>query len=91
MLIADRDNSRLLIVSPGKQIVWRFPHPGALRAGQSFSEPDDAFFTRGFRAISTNEEFNQQIAEISLPGGQISWSYGRSGVAEYGNPATTCE
>ncbi len=33
LMIADRDNNRIIIVSPDKQIVWRFPAPGALRPG----------------------------------------------------------
>jgi hypothetical protein len=84
LLIADRNNDRLLIVSPSKRIVWRFPQPGDLRRGQSFHDPDDAFFTPGYRGISTNEEFNQQIAEISLRSRRIIWSYGRAGIAGSG-------
>lgn len=84
LLIADRNNGRILIVSPDKRIVWRFPRPGDLRAGQSFRDPDDAFFTPGYRGISTNEEFNQQIAQISLRRHRITWSYGRPGVAGSG-------
>ncbi len=81
VLIADRNNNRLLIVSPSGHIVWRFPRPGDLRAGQSFRDPDDAFFTPGYRGISTNEEFNDQLARISLRGHRIVWTYGRAGVA----------
>jgi hypothetical protein len=29
-MVADRDNNRIIIVNPDKQIVWRFPTPGAL-------------------------------------------------------------
>ena len=81
VLIADRNNDRLLIVSPDKKIVWRFPRPGDVRTGQSFRDPDDAFFARGFRGISTNEEFNDQMALISIRRHRITWSYGRAGVA----------
>ncbi len=84
LLIADRNNGRLLIVSPSKRIVWRFPRPGDLRRGQSFHDPDDAFFTPDYRGISTNEEFNQQIAVISLRSRRIIWSYGRAGTAGSG-------
>ena len=84
LLIADRNNGRILIVSPDKRIVWRFPRPGDLRPGQSFQDPDDAFFTPGYRGISTNEEFNQQIALISLRRHRITWSYGRAGLAGSG-------
>jgi hypothetical protein len=84
VLIADRNNDRLLVVSPDKRVVWRFPRPGDIRPGQSFHDPDDAFFTPGYRGISTNEEFNQQIAEISLRSRRIFWSYGQAGVAGSG-------
>src|SRR6266487_1950866 len=56
LMIADRNNNRILLVSPQKKIVWRFPGPHG--PGASFSEPDDAFFTPGYRRIITNEEFN---------------------------------
>jgi hypothetical protein len=60
--------------------VWRFPRPGDIRPGQSFHDPDDAFFTPGYRGISTNEEFNQQLAVISLRSRRIVWSYGKAGI-----------
>ena len=81
VLVADRNNDRLLILSPTKKIVWQFPRPGDIRRGQSFRDPDDAFFTPGFRRISTNEEFNDQMALISIERHRITWSYGRAGVA----------
>ena len=28
LLVADRNNNRLLIISPAKKIVWQFPRPG---------------------------------------------------------------
>ena len=84
VLIADRNNNRLLIVSPSGRIVWRFPHPGDIRGGQSFHDPDDAFFTPGYRALVTNEEFNQSIAQINLRTRRIIWSYGHAGVAGSG-------
>ncbi len=81
VLVADRNNDRLLILSPDKKIVWRFPRPGDVRSGQSFHDPDDAFFTPGYRGISTNEEFNDQMALISIRRHRITWAYGRAGVA----------
>jgi hypothetical protein len=81
VLIADRNANKLLIVSPSKRIVWQFPRAGDLRAGQSFYNPDDAFFTPGFRRIVTNEEFNDTIAQIDLRTHRVVWSYGRAGVA----------
>jgi hypothetical protein len=81
LLIADRNANKLLIVSPSKRVIWQFPRPGDLRSGQSFYNPDDAFFTPGFRNIVTNEEFNNMIAEIDVRTHRIVWSYGRAGVS----------
>ena len=81
LLIADRNANKLLIVSPSKRIVWQFPRRGDLRPGQSFYNPDDAFFTPGFRSVVTNEEFNDTIAEIDIATHRIVWNYGRAGVA----------
>jgi len=50
-MIADRNNNRIIIVSPAKKVVWEFPRPGDLRPGQSFADPDDAFFTPSYDAI----------------------------------------
>src|SRR5262245_13555617 len=81
VLIADRNANKLLIVSPSKRIVWQFPRPGDVRAGQSFFDPDDAFFAPGFRRIVTNEEFNDSVAQIDIRRHRIVWTYGRAGVA----------
>jgi len=84
VLIADRNANKLLIVSPSKRIVWQFPRPGDLRGGQSFYNPDDAFFAPGFRRIVTNEEFNDTVAQIDVRTHRLVWSYGRAGVAGSG-------
>ncbi len=81
VLIADRNNDRLLIVSPAGRVVWRFPRPGDVRAGQSFHDPDDAFFTPGYRAISINEEFNETASLVAVRAHRIVWSFGHAGVA----------
>jgi hypothetical protein len=81
LLIADRDNNRIIVVSPAKQIVWRFPAPGELRPGQTFTGPDDAFLTPDGRHIITNEEFSDTLALIRLaPRSRIAFQYGRAGV-----------
>jgi len=75
LMIADRDNNRLLIVNPAKRIVWRFPPPGG--AGQPFGGPDDAFVSADHRYISTNEELADTIVVISLAAHpRIVWRYG---------------
>jgi outer membrane protein assembly factor BamB len=71
VLIADRNNDRVLLVSPSKRIVWSYD---GLRG------PDDAFFTPGFGSIITNEEFNDTLKQIGLRSKKLVWSYGHAGV-----------
>ena len=71
MMIADRNNNRIIIVSPAKKIVWEM---------DGLHDPDDAFFTPGYRSISTNEEYNQQIGEISIKTRKFVWTFGHAGV-----------
>ena len=82
VMIADRNNNRIIIVNPRTNaVVWEFPRPGDVRPGQSFHDPDDAFFTPGYKSISTNEEYNQQIGEIDIKTHRIVWTFGHAGVA----------
>ena len=71
LMIADRNNNRVLIVSPSKRIVWS---DTALRG------PDDAFFTPGYHSIITNEEFNDTLTEVSLTTKRRIWRYGHDAV-----------
>lgn len=81
LMIADRDNNRLIIVSSAKRIVWRFPTPGALRPGHRFAGPDDAFLSADQRHIVTNEEFSDAIAVLTLARRpRIVWQYGHRDV-----------
>ena len=81
LMIADRNNNRIIILNPDtRKIVWQFPRPGDVRPGQSFHDPDDAFFTPGYKAISTNEEYNQQIGLIDIRTHRLVWTFGHAGV-----------
>ena len=81
LMIADRDNNRIIIVDPNKQIVWRFPTAGALKPGEHFAGPDDAFITADGRFITTNEEFSDTVAILSLERyPRIVWQYGHQNV-----------
>ena len=79
ILIADAGNNRLIEVTPDKRIIWEFPQPGDLAPGQSFIDPDDAFYTPGGRTIITNEEDNHTIALIDYATRKIVWEYGHPG------------
>jgi DNA-binding beta-propeller fold protein YncE len=81
VMVADRNNDRIIIVNPRtNRVVWVFPRPGDVKAGQSFHDPDDAFFTPGYKSVSTNEEYNQTIAEVDVHTHRIVWSFGHAGV-----------
>jgi len=77
LMIADRDNNRVIVLSPAKRIVWRFPAAGGAAAAGTFTQPDDAFVSADGRDISTNQEFAETIAVISLTRHpRIVWQYG---------------
>ena len=81
VMIADRNNNRIILVNPRTNtVVWEYPRPGDVRPGQSFHDPDDAFFTPGYKSISTNEEYNQQIGEIDIRTHRLDWTFGHAGV-----------
>jgi DNA-binding beta-propeller fold protein YncE len=80
VLIADRDNNRLLEVSPRGQVIWRFPAPGDLAAGQSFRVPDDAFFSPDGRRVIATQEDDDVISVIDAASSRIVYRYGHPGV-----------
>ena len=81
VLIADRNNSRLLLVDSKGRIIWQFPGPGSLTAGQTFQAPDDAFFGPHGRHIIATQESQFTISVISTRTGHPVWHYGQPGVA----------
>jgi DNA-binding beta-propeller fold protein YncE len=80
VLIADRDNNRLLEVGPNGQILWRFPEPGDLMAGQSFLLPDDAFYSPDGRQIVVTQEDDFAISIVDVAHPEIAFRYGHPGV-----------
>ena len=79
LLIADRDNNRLVIVDPQGRLVWQFPRPGDVAAGQSFRIPDDAFFTPDGKEIVATQEDDFVISVIDIASHQIVYRYGTPG------------
>lgn len=80
LLIADKGNNRLLVVSPQGQVLWQWPQPGDLAPGQTFLIPDDAFLTPdGKDAVATQED-DFVITEIDVATRKIVWRYGTPGV-----------
>ena len=79
VLIADHRNNRLLIVDPQGRIAWEFPRPGDLAPGQTFLQPDDAFFSPDGRFIIATQEDDQVISVISVATSTIVYRYGVPG------------
>lgn len=82
LLIADRGNGRLLIVSRAKKILWRFPTMGSLPAGQRFVA-DDAFLSPDGKTIVANDEAHHVIDRIDIVTRKLIWQYGH-----YGHPGS---
>jgi DNA-binding beta-propeller fold protein YncE len=80
VLIADRDNNRLLEVSPTGQVLWRFPESGDLATGQSFNLPDDAFFSPNGSEIVATQEDDFAISVVDVAHSRIVYRYGHPGV-----------
>lgn len=80
VLIADKANNRLLVVTPEGRSVWSFPSPGDLSPGQSFHVPDDAFFSYAGREIIATQEDDFVISAIDFGTGRIVYHYGHPGV-----------
>jgi DNA-binding beta-propeller fold protein YncE len=79
VLIADRDNNRLLEVSPQGQVLWRFPQPSDLSPGQTFLLPDDAFFSPSGQEIVATQEDDFAVSVINLAERRIVYRYGHPG------------
>jgi DNA-binding beta-propeller fold protein YncE len=79
VLIADHHNNRLLIVDPQGRIRWEFPRPGDLEPGQTFLQPDDAFFSPDGKSIIVTQEDDQLISVISVATSRITYRYGVPG------------
>ncbi|MGZ4133287.1 MAG: kelch repeat-containing protein [Actinomycetota bacterium] len=79
LLIADRGNNRLLVVTPKGHIVWQYPSPSLPAPPFRFYFPDDAFWVHGGHAILVNQEENDVLTEIAYPSGRTLWTYGHPG------------
>jgi hypothetical protein len=76
LLIADRGNNRLLLLTDTMHVAWKYPSAKTPRDPLQFYFPDDAFFFDHGTAIVSNQEQNDTIVEIAYPSGKIIWSYG---------------
>src|SRR5512146_2725914 len=78
LLIADRGNGRLLVVSSTGAPLWRFPTTGSLPRGQGFAA-DDAFLAPDGKTIVANDEGHHVIDRIDIATRKIVWQYGHYG------------
>jgi outer membrane protein assembly factor BamB len=79
LLIADRGNDRLLIVTPDKRVIWSMTIDPGGPAGSASWGPDDAFFTPDGRHIVINQENAHTIALVDIATRRIVWRYGHTG------------
>jgi hypothetical protein len=70
ILIADRSNSRLLVVDPQGRIVWQFGNSHTLPL------PDDAFFSPDGGKIVATEEDVDRISVVDVASRRVIWHYG---------------
>lgn len=75
MLIADRGNNRVLLVTPDKKITWEYDFVGL----PAKSGADDAFFADGGKSIIVNLEHEQLIQVIDMASKKVTWQYGELG------------
>jgi hypothetical protein len=80
ILIADRNNNRLLEISPKGRVLWRFPEAGDLAPGQTFQLPDDAFFTPDGSRVVVTQEDDFVISIVDVARHRIVYRYGHPGV-----------
>jgi hypothetical protein len=86
LLIADRGNNRILVVTPQRQTVYEYPTAADRAAGRHLFYNDDTFVEPGGQALIANEEDNNDIVEVSLVDRSIKVIFGHPG--EAGSDAT---
>jgi hypothetical protein len=81
ILIADRGNNRVLVVTPEKQIVYEYPNAEDRRLGRVLFYNDDTFVVPGGLALIANEEDNHAIVQWSLQDRSLHLLFGHPGEA----------
>jgi hypothetical protein len=85
LLIADRGNNRIILVTPTHRWLWHFPNSRDLRKGVHLRFDDDAFVAPGGTAIVSNEEDADTIVSIDIRSHTRVHLYGRPGVSGSGS------
>ena len=84
ILVADEGNNRVVLIDPAGHVIWRFPQPGDLPAGETFKVPDDTFFSADGKTIVATEEEDAVVSLIGIASRTITYRYGRPGLAGAG-------
>jgi hypothetical protein len=79
ILIADRGNNRILVVTPAGQVVFLYPTAEDLRQGRKLVYNDDTFVDPGGGALIANEEDNHAIVSVRLADHNLSVLFGHPG------------
>jgi outer membrane protein assembly factor BamB len=80
ILVADEGNNRAVLIDPAGQVIWQFPRPGDLPAGQTFKVPDDTFFSADGKTIIATQEEDSAVSLIDVASRTITYRYGQPGV-----------
>jgi hypothetical protein len=81
LLIADRGNNRILVVSPEGRIVFLYPDRADLAGGRRLVYNDDTFVEPGGRSLIANEEDNHAIVQIGIANHSLDVLFGHPGQA----------
>ena len=80
ILVADEGNNRAVLIDPAGQVIWQFPRPGDLPAGQTFKVPDDTFFSADGKTIIATQEEDSAVSLIDIASRTITYRYGQPGM-----------
>lgn len=80
LLVADRGNNRIILVTPSHHWLWYFPNHADLARGVYLRFNDDAFVAPGGRSIVANEEEAHTIVSIDIRTHARVHLYGEPGV-----------
>ena len=79
LLIADRGNDRILLVDPGRKLLWRFPTAADRAKGRRLVFDDDTFVEPGGKGLVTNEEDHGDILSVDIATHRVTRLFGVPG------------